>query len=388
MKQIRNLKGKRVLVRVDFNVPLKKGKVLDDFRLRATLPTLTYLQEKQANIIIMTHVGRPKGSVIPSLRTAPIAKALSQLLNKNITNLKQSTGHSVKKAIDSMNEGDILFLENIQFDKREIENDPEFAKELASYCDYFVLDCFGQSHREYASIVGIEKYVKSYVGVLMQKEITTLTKLITKSKHPLVTVLGGAKLETKIPVMKSFAKMADTVLLGGALVNTYFKAAGYRVGDSLVNKELQKEALTYGKKRNVVLPVDLVVGTLDGTSYRLVDIKKTPHQICKKGEAILDIGPKTIQLFATHIKSAQTLIWNGAMGYFEQKPYHIGTFAIARLIASRSKGHAFGVIGGGETLQAMDAVDGMDDIDFVSTGGGAMLHFLAGKKLPGIEALS
>jgi len=208
------------------------------------------------------------------------------------------------------------------------------------------------------------------------------------TKGSFVAVLGGAKMETKIPVMKNLVEKADALLIGGGIVNTYLLAKGYKIGDSLVDKNFQLPSLTYCKRKNVIKPLDVVVGTKDGKKVRVVKIKKTPHEVCKKGEGIFDIGPETLRLYATYIKDAKTLVWNGAMGFFEQKPYDVATLTIARLVASRSKGQAYGVIGGGETLQAMDMVGMTDDIDLVSTGGGAMLEFLAGEILPGIYALN
>ena len=278
-------------------------------------------------------------------------------------------------------------MENIRFSPDEKKNTGTLSQELANLVDVFVLDGFAVAHRAAASIVGVAAYVPAFAGILLEQEIKGLDRVLYTSQSPFVVVLGGAKIETKIPVMKNLLPKADHILVGGGIVNTYLKAKGYRIGDSIVGNDFQKEAIAYCKKRKVIMPVDVLVGTLDGKEYRVVDIKKTPHQICKKGEGIYDIGPKTIQLFATYIKQAQILVWNGAMGYFEQPPYHIGTMSIARLVASRSKGKAYGVIGGGETLQAMDIVDMREYVDLVSTGGGAMLQYLAGDELPGIEVL-
>jgi len=390
----KNLKGKYVLVRVDYNVPLTKNRVIDDTRLVASVPTIDYLEEKGARVILVSHLGRPNGKEDPVLRMEPVRKRMAALLEKDV--LKLETGNwqlsNAKKLkliaqIDDMKNGDVALMENIRFSPDEEKNTGTLSQELANLVDLFVLDGFGVAHRRAASVTGVANYIPAYAGLLLEEEIKGLDKVIKKPKAPFVVVLGGAKIETKIPVMKHLLPKADSMLLGGGLVNTYLKAKGYRIGDSLYDKNFTKQALTYGKKRNAILPVDVLVGTLDGKQHRVVDIKKTPHQICKKGEGIYDIGPKTIQLYAQYIKEAQTLVWNGAMGYFEQQPYHIGTMAIARLVASRSKGKAFGIIGGGETLQAMDIVGMRDDIDLVSTGGGAMLEYLAGETLPGIAAL-
>jgi len=388
IKQLRNLAGKRVLVRVDFNVPIKNNKVVDNTRILAAIPTLKYLILKKAKIILMTHLGRPKGNVVTELSVTPVAKRLSELLKKKVEKISVSTGKKVENAITKLKSGGILFLENIQFEPGEITKDIKLSKTLASYADYYVTDNFAQAHRDYASISGVTKYIPSYAGLLLEQEIKGLTKVIKNPKKPFVVVLGGIKMETKVPVMKNLLPKCDYMLIGGGILNTYLKAKGYSVGNSLVDMNFKKEALLYGKNKKVIKPVDVVVGTLDGKKYRVVEIKSKSHEICKKGEAILDCGPKTIQLFATYIKKAQTLVWNGAMGYFEQKPYDVGTLSIARLVASRSKGKAYGVIGGGETLQSMDMVGMTEYIDLVSTGGGAMLEYLSGKELPGIVAVS
>lgn len=390
----RNLKGKAVLVRVDFNVPIKRKKVLDDTRLLASLPTIEYLIQKGAKVVLMTHIGRPGGRIVTSLKVDPVIERISELLGKNVKKLETRNWKlsdakklAVVKQIESLRAGQVAFMENTRFSPDEKHNSGVLAQELSMLGDIFVQECFAVAHRASASIVGPPQYLKSYAGKLLMKEVAGLSKVLEKPKNPFVTVLGGAKVETKIPVMKNLLKKADTILIGGGLANTYLHAKGYNVGTSLIDKEFQIQSITYCKPRKVIKPVDVIVGTIGGKNVRAVDIQKTPHKICKKQEAIFDIGPKTIQLFSTYIKEAQTIVWNGAMGYFEQQPYNIGTFSIARLVASRSKGQAYGVIGGGETLQAMDMVGMTDNIDLVSTGGGAMLQFLAGETLPGIAAI-
>jgi len=396
----RNLKGKVVLVRVDFNVPIKKKKVVDDTRLVASLPTIEYLVAKGAKVVLMTHIGRPEGKTVASLKVDPVVERVSELLKKKVKKLetvnwptfaKATAGEKFRlkivKEIEKMRPGQVAMMENMRFSKEEAKDTGMLSQELATLGDVFVLDGFAVSHRASASVSGIPKYIKGYAGKLLATEIVGLTKVLHNPNTPFVAILGGAKMETKIPVMKHLVERADAVLIGGGIVNTYFLAKGYKVGDSLVDKEFQVDAIRYCKRKNVIKPVDVVVGTKEGKKVRVVRIKKTPHEICKKGEAIFDIGPETLLLYAKHIKEAKTLVWNGAMGYFEKKPYDVATLTVARLVASRSKGPAFGVIGGGETLQAMDMVGMTDDIDLVSTGGGAMLEFLAGKTLPGIYAL-
>jgi phosphoglycerate kinase len=383
---------------VDFNTALKNKKVVEDTRLLASIPTIQYLVKQKAKVILLSHLGRPEG-VDSSLTLAPVAKRLEQLMKKNIKILdikilKKNSKNIEKyfeyaeKEIGTLKSGQILMLENVRFLLGENKNDELVSKQLASLGDIFVLDGFAVAHRASSSVVGIAEYLPSYAGLLLEKEISGLSRVMQNPVHPFVVVLGGVKIETKVPVMKNLVPLCDHLLIGGGIMNTYLKAAGYGVGDSIVDDDFLKEALKYGKNKKVIKPVDVVVGTFDGKKYRVVDVEKKPHQICKKGEEILDCGPKTVRLFATYIKKAQTLVWNGPLGLFQQKPYDVGSLAIARLVASRSKGKAFGVIGGGETLQAM-ALTGMGEhVDLISTGGGAMLEFLSGKKLPGVSVVS
>ncbi|NLZ96968.1 MAG: phosphoglycerate kinase [Candidatus Magasanikbacteria bacterium] len=394
LKQIKNLKDKRVLVRVDFNVPIKNGKVQDDSRIRASLPTIKYLLENDAKVILVSHLGRPEG-MDKKLSLAPVLEKLKQISNFKSTSLEDRFPifnqlpivnlEQAKIAIETMKQGQVIMLENIRFFEEEEKNDKKFAKQLAKLVDVFVLDGFAVAHRETASVSGVAKYLPAYAGLLLESEILNLSQLMIKPKKPYIAVLGGAKIETKLPVLKSVLKHADFILLGGGLVNTCLWAKDYEIGKSLLNKDFKKEALRLWKNKKIIFPVDVVVGDLKGKKYRVVNLNKKNE--IKNSEAILDIGPATIRLYTKYIKSAQTLVWNGAMGYFEQKPYDIGTLSIARLVASRSKGKAFGVIGGGETIQTMEMVGMMSDIDFISTGGGAMLEFLSGKKLPGLKAL-
>ncbi len=394
LHHLRNLKNKRVLVRVDMNVPMKGKKIIDDTKIRAHIPTITKLTKSGAKVLLLSHLGRPEGQYIASLSLAPVAERLSLLLKKKVSliNTKQwvytgKKGELIQQQSATLRSGQVALFDNIRFAAGEEANDPEFATFLASLGDVFVLDGFAVAHRDAPSVTGITKYLPSYAGLCVAEEIRVLSSLLHNPTSPYVAVLGGAKLETKIPLIKKMSEVADTVLLGGALVNTYFSAKGYAVGSSLVEKTYEKQLLTYARKKHVIVPIDVVVGSYDGASYRIVSIEKKPHQICHKQEAILDIGPKTIQQYASIIKQSKTIVWNGAMGYFEQPPYHIGTMAIARLIGTVSQGSAFGVIGGGETIQAMEQTHMAEHIDFISTGGGAMLEFLSGKILPGVDAL-
>lgn len=374
-------------MRVDFNVPMSGGKVLEDTRLRASLPTIEFLIKQKAKVIIVTHLGRPDGKNNRKLKLDIVAKKLAEILGSEVKKLSGYSGLAVEKEIETMRGGQVVMLENIRFSTDEEKNTGTLAKDLSALGDVFVLDGFAVAHRAAASVVGINKFLPSYAGLLLASEINSLDKVLKNGKKPFVVIVGGAKVETKVPVIKNLLPKADNILIGGGLFNTYLKAAKYRVGQSVLNDKFKKEMLVYGKKRKLVLPVDVVVGDLAGKKYRLVDIQKKPHQVCGSDEYILDIGPRSIRLFVKYIKNAQTLLWNGAVGYFEKKPYDTGTTSVARLVASRSKGKAFGVIGGGETIQVMEMVGMSEHIDFVSTGGGAMLEYLSGKELPGIGAL-
>lgn len=344
IRQLKNPRGKRVLVRVDFNVPLKKGKVADDSRLRASLPTIQYLIKKKAKVILVSHLGRPEGKVVPSLSLKPVAKRLSVLIGQNVSVVNF---RSLKSVVRSP----IVMLENIRFSPDEQKNKGTLAKDLAGLADIFVLDGFAVAHRGDASVSGVAKYLPRYAGLLLDKEITGLGKAVKNAAHPFIVVLAGAKIETKIPVMKNLLPKADYMLIGGGLLNTYLAGKGYGLGDSLVDHDFMKDALKYCGKKKVIRPVDVIVGTKEGKKVRTVMIGNTPHAICGKGEGIFDIGPQTLRLFNTYIGKAKTLVWNGAVGHFEQKPYDKGTLKLAHLVAMQSKKKScFGIIGGGETV--------------------------------------
>ena len=390
IKKAKNLKGKRVLVRVDFDVATDgkfgAGEIIDDTRIRENIPTIEYLVLKGAKVICVAKRRRPKGKRVESMSMKVVVERLKKYLPRKKIILVDNFLTENKKFKKQKNK-EILILENIRFYPEERKSDRQFGEKLAGLADIFVSDAFAMIHRNDASVFQVPNFLPSYAGLLLEKEIKGLDKVIKKAKKPFVVVLGGAKIETKLPVMKNLLPKADKILVGGGIFNTFLLAKGYKIGDSIVDKKLKKEALDYCKKRKVITPIDVVVGTKNGKKFTVVDIKNKSHQVCKKGQAIFDIGPKTIQKFSVEIKKAQTLIWNGAMGYFEQKPYDVGTLSIARLVASRSKGKAFGVIGGGETLQSMDIVGMKEHVDLVSTGGGALLEYLSGEKLPGIVAL-
>ena len=396
IQQVKNLANKIALVRVDFNVPVKDGKVLDNYKIKRSLATIKFLMEKRAKVILVSHLGRPNG-VDKKLSLKPVADELGNFLQKNVRLLdilKNSrvsnvgTRHNfvkLKTQIDKLFPSAVILLENIRFADGEEANSEKLAKELAGLADVFVLDGFAVAHRQAASVSGVAKYLPAYAGLLVEEEIEGLNCALKSPKKPFVVVLGGVKMETKIPVLKNLLKKANHILVGGGIFNTYLWAKGYKIGSSLVEKNLKKEVLRYCSKRKVILPVDAVVGAKNGKQARAVDVKKL--NIRSKEFGIFDIGPKTIKLFSRYIKKSQTLVWNGAMGYFEQHPYEYGTYSVARLVAARSKGKAFGITGGGETIEVLKKLRLLGDVDLASTGGGSMLEYLSGKKLPGIQCL-
>lgn len=384
IKDFKNLSGKKVLVRVDFNVPLKKKEVSDDFKIKKSLATIKYLVKQKAKVILVSHLGRPTG-YDQKFSLKPVSDRLSLLLNKKIKLLDVRKWEELEEQIEAMRDSGVTLLDNIRFINGEENNDQLFSKKLAGLADIFILDGFAVSHRKSSSVSGIANYLPSYAGLLLSEEIESLSKILEKPKKPFVVILGGAKMETKIPVLKNLLSKADYILLGGGIVNTYLWAKGYKVGDSLISKGFKNEALRYCSKNKIILPTDLIVGDNKGKHARAQKINGQFK--VKKGFGIYDIGPETIKLYSKYIKSAQTLVWNGAMGYFEKHPYEYGTYSIARLVAARSKGKTFGVCGGGETVEVLKELNLIDDIDFVSTGGGAMLDFLSGGKMPGVEAV-
>ncbi len=394
IKQLGNLAGKKVFLRADFNVPLRKGEFQDDYKIAAALPTIRYLLRYKCKIIIATHLGKPERITNYELRiknysVRPIAKRLAKLLGRKVEFVNDCLGVKVETKALKMKGGEILFLENLRFYKEEEKNDSNFAKSLAGLADIYVNDAFAACHRNHASVSAIKKYLPSYAGLLVEKEIVNLEKAI-KPRKPLVVVIGGVKISTKLPLIKKIFRKAKSILAGGALANIFLAAHGYEVGKSLAPKEeitaLKKESL-FSKKSNqkkILLPIDVVVSDkMDGSGKVMV---KKAVQV-SKNEIILDIGPETIKFFSQNIKEARTIIWNGPMGKFEAEHFKHGTLAIARLIASRSRGSAFGVAGGGETAEALKMSHMIDYVDWVSTGGGAMLAFLAGEKMPGLKGI-
>lgn len=391
IRQVKDLAGKRVLVRVDYNVPIVKGKVQDKFRIKASLDTINFLLEKKARVFLITHIGRPEGKVVSTLKVDPVVKELEGMLKKKVKIVRTgdwSKFSMIEKEVSKVKSGSVVIFDNIRFSEGEEQNKKYFAKELSSLGDIFVLDGFGVAHRDSPSVTGIADFIPSFAGLLLEKEITGLTAALKAEKKTNVLIIGGAKMETKLPIIAYLKNKVGKILTGGGIVNTALKADGFGVGESLVDTDLLAEAKKLRKIKSILWPVDVIVGLKDGTNARVVMLGDRPFEICKKNEAIFDIGPKTIQRYAGYIKSSETIMWNGAMGYFEQKPYDTGTLSIARLLASRSQGKSFGVVGGGETVQALGLVKMEEYVDLVSTGGGAMLEFLSGKKLPGVEMVT
>lgn len=384
IQQVKSLANKNVLLRVDFNVPVKNGKVLDNYKIKKSLATIKFLIEKRAKVILVSHLGRPNG-IDKKLSLKPVAAELGKFLQKNVKLLDVLDLKKTKIQTDKLFPSEVVMLENIRFAHGESDNSERLAKELAGLAEVFVMDGFAVAHRRAASVTGVAKHLPAYAGLLLEEEIEGLNRSIQSPKKPFVVVLGGVKMETKIPVLKNLLSKANYILVGGGILNTYLWAKGYNIGKSLVDKNFKKEILQYCSKRKVILPVDVVVGTKEGKLARATDIKKL--NLKNKELAVFDIGPKTIKLFSRYIKKSNTLVWNGAMGYFEKHPYEYGTYSVARLLAARAKGKAFGITGGGETIEVLKKLHLIGDVDLASTGGGSMLEYLSGKKLPGIEIL-
>ncbi len=379
-----NFKGKRVLLRAGFNVPLNEnGEISDDFRIKSVLPTIEYLRDHKAKIILLSHFGRPNGKIVEELRVDLIGKRISELLNQSVKKLNDCIGPEVEQAIKEMDDREVILLENVQFYPGEKRKDLNYIKSLASLADFFVLDAFGQAHRDYASISGLSEYLPSCAGLLLEKEINILSDVLENAKRPLAVIIGGSKISTKIKFMKKFLIEADDVLLGGALANTVIAAKGFAIGKSIYEQKMieniKKINLTNTKLH---LPVDAIASTdpFGKESSRIAPIGKT-----EEDEMILDIGPDTINLFKNIISQAKTVIWNGPMGIIEVDKFVNGSIQVAQLIANSQ---AFSMVGGGDSLFLLKKANLLDKINHICTGGGAMLNFLAEEKLPGIEALN
>jgi phosphoglycerate kinase len=385
------LRGKRVFIRVDFNAPMAGDKVEDDTRIRETLPTLRYAIDQGARLVLASHLGRPKGKVDPKYTLAPVAGRLRELLGKPVAFASDCVGADAEAKSKALRDGEVLLLENVRFHPQEEANDPEFSRQLAQLCDgLFVCDAFGSSHRAHASVVGIIKFVRqAAAGLLMEKELTYLGKAVSNPDHPFVAILGGAKVSDKIEVVQNLMKLADTLLIAGAMAYTFLKSQGLPIGKSLVEDDkldLARGLLEDARRRNFrfLLPVDHVVAESPNSSETsIVEIAQTPEDVMG-----LDIGPKTIALFNEQIKSARTIVWNGPVGIFEKPAFAQGTLAIARAVAAASAAGATSIVGGGDSVAAIEQSGIASKISHISTGGGASLEFLAGEKLPGIEALT
>ena len=383
-----DVRGKRVLVRVDFNVPMdENGNITDDRRIRAALPTIQYLIKNNAKVILMSHLGRPKGEFVPKYSLAPVAKHLSNLLGQEVIMAKDVIGESAKNAVAGMKEGQVVLLENVRFHKEETKNDPEFAKALAQLGDIYVNDAFGSAHRAHASTEGVAHYLPAVAGYLIQKELEIMGKALENPSRPFVAILGGAKVSDKIGVIENLINKVDVLLIGGGMAYTFLKAKGYEVGNSLLEEdkvELAKQLMEKADEKGVklLLPVDNVVAQefKADAPHKVVDSDKI-----EAGWMGMDIGPKTREMFGEEIKKAKTVVWNGPMGVFEMPAFAEGTKAVAKYV-----GECGGttIIGGGDSAAAVEQLGFADKMTHISTGGGASLEFLEGKVLPGIAALN
>lgn len=387
-----DLKNKKVLVRVDFNVPLTENlEVSDDTRIRAALPTIKRILDSSGTAILMSHLGRPKGKVVESMRLAPVVKRLSQLLEREVKYVTDCIGEVVEDTVNQLQNGEVLLLENLRFYKEEEANDPGFAQKLARLGDLYVNDAFGTAHRAHASTEGVAKYFKQCAaGYLMEKELRYLGEALENPQRPFVAILGGAKISGKIDVIENLLNKVDALLIGGGMTYTFLKANGIEIGNSLLEADkiqLAKDVATKiaTQKINFALPVDHIVATKVADD---AEFKTTEGQEIPAGWSAVDIGPKTIEQFRAVLKNARTVVWNGPMGVFEIEKFAQGTVEVAKMLAGISEQGAITVVGGGDSVAALAKAGVTDKITHVSTGGGASLEFLGGLKLPGVEVLT
>jgi phosphoglycerate kinase len=388
-KSIRDIQwqGKRAVVRVDFNVPIEHGVIGDDTRIRSAVPTIQYLVDHGASVVLMSHLGRPKNAVVESLRLKPVAAHLAELLNKTVTAIPDVAGPNALSAAKALGAGQILMLENTRFDAREEANDPSLAKEYAALGDVYVNDAFGAAHRAHASTAGIAAYLPAVAGLLMERELEALAGTLANPERPFITIIGGAKISDKIGVIENLLSKVDALLIGGGMANTFLLAQGFAMGDSLVEtasldlaKRMIDLAATRGTK--LLLPTDAVVAdAFSPTANTMV----VPVTDVKPGWRILDIGPATRAVYAAQVASAKTVIWNGPMGVFEMPAFAEGTRAVAQALADSS---AKSIVGGGDSVAAIEQMGLADRVSHISTGGGASLELLEGRVLPGVDALN
>ncbi|MGO0063511.1 phosphoglycerate kinase [Brevibacillus fluminis] len=387
-KSIRDIElaGARVFCRVDFNVPMAEGTITDDTRIRAALPTISHLIESGAKVILASHFGRPKGAVVEDMRLTAVGEHLAKLLGKPVKKLDESTGEAVEQAVAAMQNGDVLLLENVRFHAGEEKNDPELAKQFAKLADFFVNDAFGAAHRAHASTAGIAQYIPAVAGFLMEKEIQFLGGALSKPERPFTAIVGGAKVKDKIAVIENLLTKVDTLIIGGGMANTFIKAQGYSVGASLCEEDkldlartLMKQAADRGV--SLLMPVDVVVADkfAADAATKTVSIEEIPD-----GWMALDIGPKSAEVFRKAVESSKTVIWNGPMGVFEMDAFAKGTMAVAEAMAACS---GTTIIGGGDSVAAVEKAGVAEKMTHISTGGGASLEFMEGKELPGVTVL-